>query len=173
MPLILLAAVANALESAKHSSHMSNGQLMGSIIISLVVALLFGWLLFFIFALTLEWSGYWIGGKADSNTLLKVIAYAHIPIIIGITISIVQLSLWGTTRFSYDSIILLDIPNRLLAIGLFSVEFILSLWTFVLCIIGIAKAQEFSYIRATVNFIMGICFMLLPLLIFLLLYTVL
>ncbi len=163
--LMILGGIAALLENTSSKDYGDKIPVYGVIIIAIIGGVFFGWIGFYIYSLLLSWTGKWLNGKADSDSLLLVIAYAQIPIAFGIIIYISQLLIFDTSEFSFDQIRNLETNLKLIAILLLGIEIILSAWSLVIGIIGISEVQKFTILKSIINLILPTLVVALPIII--------
>lgn len=163
--LVILAGIASALENISATDFGSRVSLFAVAGISILIGFMFGWLSFMIYSALVSLTGKWIGGDADYTSILRVIAYAQIPTLFIIMISLTQLFTLGSTEMTEELFFNLNKPMQVFAIGLFGSELLLSLWSFILSVVGISLLQNFSLLKAVFNLVLPILIITIPLLI--------
>ncbi|UOX33721.1 YIP1 family protein [Flavobacterium sediminilitoris] len=161
--LLVLAGISNAFDRASMRDLGDTKSLIYIIINCIFFGSLFGWITYSIYSSLLSWTGKWIGGKGNKNTILKVLAYASIPSIIGTLIVFLQIGIYGAEIFKSDGEVLSDniILNIVFYLSLF-LEFGFGLWTLFLYVIGISKAQQFSIWKAILNLFLSLFVIIIP-----------
>ncbi|MEW5677107.1 Yip1 family protein [Flavobacterium enshiense] len=171
-PLLIMAGIANSLDKAagKDVGDDSMG-LVGIILISVVAGGLFGWISYYIYAALLSWSGKWLDGKGNTDSIIRVIAYAMIPSILAIAFLIPQLLIQRSGIFqTEDATSSTGIILNIISYGCAIVQVVLGIWTMVLCIIGLSEVQKFSIGKAILNFFLPILFIVIPIIIIIFLF---
>lgn len=96
-----------------------------------------------------------------------------IPSVAALVFLIPQIAIYGIALFQEDGDITSgSFAENIIFYGALVVEFVLTIWTFVLSIIGVSVVQEFSIGSALLNLIMPVLVIGVPLLLlFLLMYS--
>jgi hypothetical protein len=76
---MLLAGISSAFNRAAIKSMGDEYSLLTVLAICIVLGGLLGWLSYYIYAVLMSWTGKWLNGKGDKDSLLRVISYAMIP----------------------------------------------------------------------------------------------
>lgn len=159
--LLVLSGIARSFDRASMKNmgdHLSIWAIIG---LSIVIGGLFGWITYYIYAALISWTGKWLDGKGDTQSILRILSYALLPSIVALIFLIPQIAIYGNEIFKSDG----DIYSS----GLFGnivfytsllFEVILSIWTIVLCVIGLSEVQKISIGKSILN-------LLLPIIIFL------
>jgi hypothetical protein len=149
--LLILAGIVNAFDRADISNIGKYDSIIVTIIASIVGGALFGWISFYIYSSLIRFTGKWINGKANTDSILRTLAYASIPSIAGLVLIIPKLLLRGS-----------DLYENVLTYGFSITESILGVWTLVLSVIGISEVQQFSIGRAVANLILAVLVVAVP-----------
>jgi hypothetical protein len=153
--LLILAGITRTLDRAATKNLGDNSSLIEVLGISIIVGGLIGWIIFYIYAALTSWTGKWLKGTADTNSLLRMISYAMIPFIANLIILISQIAIFGNGIFQSNT----DIYGvGLLSIIVFyftlSLEIVIGIWTLVIYTIGISEVQKFSIGKSIINMIL-------------------
>ena len=105
--LLVLAGIDSAFNRASSKSLGDNLSLTLVLLICIFLGGLLGWIGYYFYAALLSWTGKWLNGKGNTNTLLRMSAYASIPSSSALILLIPQLILFGDTLFKSD----IDIYN--------------------------------------------------------------
>lgn len=161
--LLVLAGISNAFSRSFNKSLGDDLSLTALLAVCIFLGGLFGWIGYYFYAALLSWTGKWLNGKGNTNTFLRMSAYASLPTIFVLILLIPQLILFGDTLFKSD----IDIYNN----GLFTVivyyiialfELIMGIWSIVFFIIGISEVQKFSIGKSILNLILPILIIIVP-----------
>ncbi|MFY7964902.1 MAG: YIP1 family protein [Chitinophagaceae bacterium] len=158
--LLILAGIANAFDRAERKNLLSGDSIVISIIGSIIGGALFGWISYYLYSSLIRFTGKWINGNADTDSILRVLAYASSPSIAGLVLIIPKLLLYNT-----------DLYENILTYGFSIVESILGIWTLVLYVVGISEVQQFSIGKAIINLILPALIIFIPLLLLIYLFT--
>ena len=168
-PLMILVGIVNAFERVSDKSIGDSFSLLYTFAICIIFGGLFGWVSYYFYAALMSWTGKALDGKANTSSILRVLAYASFPHILTLILLILSIVVYGHN--------LLTIDGELSGHGLISTIFILvflviqlalSLATVVLGVIGISEVQGFGIGKAILNFIIPILLLMIP---FLLIYV--
>ena len=169
--LLLLSGISRAFDQATTKNFGDRMSIWAILGICIIAGGLFGWLAYYIYAALISWTGKWLKGEGNTNSILRIISYAMIPSIIALVFLIPQISIYGNEMFKSDGDIVSAglISNILVYLSLF-LEFVLGIWTIVLCVIGISEVQKFSVGKSILNMLMPGLIILVPILLIVLLF---
>ncbi|HLA56093.1 MAG TPA: YIP1 family protein [Flavobacterium sp.] len=172
--LLMLSGIVRTFNNASIKNMGDLFSLWGVIGFCIVLGALFGWLTYYIYAALVGWTGKWIGGIASTQSILRVLAYAMFPSIVALLLLIPQILVYGNDLFKSDGNILTDniLVNLLFYFSLLA-EFGLSMWTIVLCVIGVSEVQRFSIGKAIANLLLPALLFVAVILILFLIYKAL
>lgn len=153
--LLILSGITKAFDKAIQKDMGDKLPLWGVISFSVIIGILFGWLVNYIYAATISWTGKWFKGNANTQSILRVIAYGSLPSILSLFLLFLQIIIYGNSIFQADGYLFIpgSIDNILYYIFL-SVETALVIWSFFLLILGISIAQNFSMLKAFFNLLL-------------------
>ena len=138
---------------------IDSDHVIGDVVMAVIFGGLFGWITTYVYASLISFTGRWLDGKAKTHRILRTLVYANIPFVCSISIHIIQLFLIKddvlNTSFSENE----QLVVHYIAIA---IKAILTLWTVVLYVIGIAEVQEFSIMSAILNLVAPILMILIP-----------
>ena len=161
--LLVLAGIANSIGNAVSRNIAFNLPPIGVIGVVVIGGGLMGLITFHIYAHMLKWSGSWVKGKGDFESILNMMAYAMIPSIVAMAILIPQILIYGGSvfqrGFDLESLGTVGITFYWLSNSL---EFVLGLWTVALFIIGLSEVQKISIGKSIVNAILPALFIVGP-----------
>lgn len=164
--LLILNGICNAFDRAVDRNlgdHLS----LGVIILGCVLlGGLLGWISLAIYAALLSWTGKWVGGQADSKSLLRVLAYGTIPSIVASIFLIPQIGIYGIALFQQDGDITGgSVLQNVVFWGAMFLEVVLAIWSFIITLIGVSEIQQISILKAFLNLLLPILIFVVPLLI--------
>lgn len=169
--LLILFGVQQALSKAE-SSFTDTRNPLPTILINVFLGAIFGWIGQYIYALFIRLTGDMLGGKADTRSILRVLAYASIPVVCSLILFIARYIILGDDIFISD-ITHLGLTAVILNYFFVAMQALLAIWTIVLCIAGISEIQKFSILRAIANLLMPVLVLLAFVLLLMLLSKVL
>ena len=167
--LLALAGISNAFDRAVNKDLGDKMSLWGIILLCIVVGGLLGWISYYIYAGLISWTGKWLKGEGDSSSILRILSYALIPIIVALIFLVPQIGIYGKEIFKSDGDITSAglIPN-VIFYGTMILEFVLAIWTIVLCVVAVAEVQKFSIAKSILNLILPVLVIGVPIIIIIL-----
>jgi hypothetical protein len=169
--LLIFAGIYNSLDKAI-SQHMGNHMpLWGVLGMSIVGGALFGWLSYYIYAALISWSGDWLKGKGDTDSILRIMSYALIPSLVSLAFLIPEIALYGNDLFNSDvqPFFFGWIDDKLI-LFLEAISVCLGTWSLILFVIGIAEVQKLSIWKSILNMALPILFIGIPIFIIVFLF---
>ncbi|WP_426091136.1 Yip1 family protein [Flavobacterium sp. DSR3-2] len=153
--LLFLAGMVRTFDRASMKNMGDNYSIWTIIAICVIFGGLFGWITYYIFSALISWTGSWMNGKGNTESILRVFAYAFFPSIFILILLIPQIAIYGNELFKSDNDLynLVSIESIVLYIMLF-IEFALGIWSLVLCVIGISEVQKLSIGKSILNLLL-------------------
>jgi hypothetical protein len=137
--------------------------LWGIILVCLFVGGLFGWITNYIYAALMSWTGKWLKGNANTNSIIRVLAHATIPSILSLPLLIPQIGIYGVELFkSNGDITSAHWMSNVIFYGSLSLNFVFGIYTIVLLVIGISEVQKFSIGYSILNLFLPILVLMVP-----------
>lgn len=170
--LLFLAGISSAFDRASSRNLGDNSSIVFVILSCIIGGGLFGWLGYYIYAALLSWTGRWIDGKGNTESIYRILTYSMIPSVLSLLLLIPQIVIYGNQIFQTEGY-LMDAGILANIIFYFSIilEVILGIFTIVFAVIGISVVQNFSIGKAILNLLMPLLMILIPLLfIFMIIY---
>tara|TARA_R110002051_G_scaffold324618_1_gene422721 strand:+ start:1434 stop:2090 length:657 start_codon:yes stop_codon:yes gene_type:complete len=163
--LLILAGIARAFDRASNKDMGDTYSLWTIIGICVVLGGSLGWIAFYIYAYLVSWTGKWLKANGDQKSILRVLAYAMIPIIVALLLVIPQIGIYGIEVFKSDGDITSAglVPN-IFFYGSMILELVLAIWTLVLCVVGISEVQKLSKGNAILNLLLPVLIIAVPIL---------
>lgn len=172
IPLLILAGISRAFDRAIDKDLGDDLSLIAIIFTCLITGGLFGWLSYYIYAALVSWTGKWLNANGDTSSILRVIAYAMIPVILSLVLLVVQIGIYGIELFKADGdIYSAGITANIIFYGSAVLELILVITALVFSVIGVSIVQQMHTVRAILNLLLPIIVILGPLLLLVLLFT--
>lgn len=168
--LLVLSGIARAFDRASVKNMGDTMPLWGIFGVCIIMGGLFGWISYYVYAALVSWTGKWLEGKGNTDSILRIISYAMIPSIAALVLLIPQITIYESEIFKSDGDITSAglIPNILVYSSMF-LEFVLGVWTIVFCVIGVSEVQKFSIGKSILNLLLPILLFGVPILLILLL----
>jgi hypothetical protein len=159
--LLVLGGVANAVYRTRQpAEHITLSPV--SFIFVIVFGGMFGWLLNYLYAVLLKWTGGWLNGKAQMDQFLTVLAWSLVPTICSLILLIPKLLFFEDGLFRLDLNDLVNVKT-ILYITIELVNLALSIWTVVILVKGIALIQNFKNAKALLNAVLPLLVIFIPL----------
>jgi hypothetical protein len=110
----------------------------------------------------ISWTGKWLKGRAGTVAITRVLAFSQLPAITLLCIQIPCVLLFGMELFTsnpylYNSETLGQVVTKTWLI----LSVIMSIWSFILGIIGLAELQNFSLWKSFLNYMIPILIIIL------------
>ena len=161
--LLILAGITKAFDRASTRNMGDDMPLIAVLALCVILGGLLGWISYYIYAALLSWTGKWLKGLGDTNSLLRMMSHAMIPSIVALILLIPQVAIFGNEIFQSE----MDIySSGLLSIIIFYVtlffELILGIWTLVIFVIGISEVQKISIGKSILNMILPGLIIIVP-----------
>lgn len=171
--LLFLAGMVRTFDRASTKNMGDNYSIWTIIAICVIFGGLFGWITYYIYSALVSWTGCWMNGKGDTQSILRVFAYAFFPSIFILILLIPQIAIYGNELFksNNDLYSLVSTQSYILYFILF-IEFALGIWSFVLCVIGISEVQQLSIGKSILNLLLPAILFVFIILVLVLLFQV-
>ena len=164
--LLFLAGVSGAFDRAANRNLGENASLLGLIVGCIILGGLLGWLSYYIYAALLNWTGKWLDGKGDTDSIYRVLAYAMIPSAISLIFLVPQIAVYGIDLFVKDGdLVNAGIVGNIVFWGSILLEIILGIFTIIFSVIGLSEVQKISVWKAILNLVLPLLIILGPIVI--------
>ena len=164
--LLFLAGVSGAFDRAANRNLGENASLLGLIVGCIILGGLLGWLSYYIYAALLNWTGKWLDGKGDTDSIYRVLAYAMIPSAISLVFLVPQIAVYGIDLFVKDGdLVNAGIVGNIVFWGSILLEIILGIFTIIFSVIGLSEVQKISVWKAILNLVLPLLIILGPIVI--------
>jgi hypothetical protein len=164
-PLLIAAGAVNGLEKGLERITSFDGYGIGILLGALIIGAGLGWISYFISAWFLYLFGSaFLGGNATAKDFRVVIAWANIPSIATIFLTLLMYLLYGLKINSYEP----DITEveAYVIMGLSFIAVGLVIWSFILNVIGTMYIQNFGVGKAIANILLPTIILLVIIFIF-------
>ncbi|MEN8123114.1 MAG: Yip1 family protein [Bacteroidota bacterium] len=163
--LLFLAGISRALDRASMKDMGDKMSLFVILGMSIVLGGLLGWISFYIYSALLNWTGKWLDAEGNTDAILRILAYAMLPSIVGLLFFIPPIAIYGNEMFKADGdIINAGLYSNIVVYGSIIIEAILSIWTIVLVVVGISEVQKLSIGKSILNILLPSFIILVPIL---------
>lgn len=140
--LLLLGGIARMLGRIDHAHPLPPN----AVVVAGVIGSLSGWIFFYFYAWGLRMAGKLLRGSADFATLETVVAWALVPLVVSIPLSLLLLD--ADTK-AY--VVAAGLPLRWLATLVMWGQFVLAVWSLIILVKGIRLVQGFSIGKSLLN----------------------
>lgn len=169
--LLSLAGIVRAFDRAIGKNMGDNFSLLGLITFCIIIGGLFGRITYYIYSALISWIGKWFEGTADTQSILRILAYSLFPSVFVLILLIPQIAIYGNGMFQSDyDTSNTGLINNIVYYGLLLCGVVLGIWSFVLSIIGISEVQKFSIWKALLNLLLPALFFISIILVIVLIF---
>jgi hypothetical protein len=171
--LLFFAGMVRTFDRASTKNMGDNYSIWTIIAICVIFGGFFGWITYYIYSALISWTGSWMNGKGNTQSVLRVFAYAFFPSIFILILLIPQIAIYGNELFKSDNDLysLASMESIVLYVILF-VEFALGIWSLILCVIGISEVQKLSIGKSILNLLLPAILFVFIILVLVLLFQV-
>lgn len=155
-----LAALSDALNRASSKGLGDTSPLPLILVMALVLSVIFGPLMLYLWSIILGWTGKWLGGRASREAIGVALAWSLVPIAWSLLLWIAGLLIFGTALFSHWAPSVAANPLLFLALELAKV--VLGCWALVLMLKSLGQVQGFSAWRALGATVLGVLILVVP-----------
>lgn len=153
--LLFLAGIVRSIDRASSKNMGDNYSIWAVIGLSVIAGGLFGWISYYIYSALISWSGKWMNGKGNTQSILRVLAYALFPSILSLIILVPHIAIYSNQLFkSEDDFYSAGVVDSIVYIGFLLIEVLLGTWSLVLCVIGISEVQQLSLGKSILNLLL-------------------
>ncbi len=164
--LLFLAGISRAFERATVKDLGDKMPLWGLLGFCIVFGGLLGWISYYLYAALLSWTGKWLDGKGDRTSILRILSYAKTPALVGLLFLIPQIGIYGIELFKAEGdITSAGLVSNIFFYGSMFLEFVLGIWSLVLCVIAVSEVQKFSIGKSILNLLLPVLIFVVPLII--------
>jgi hypothetical protein len=168
--ILCLAGMSSALNSYVTEEKIYSSSLYYVLPINLLLSGLLGWIFLYIYAALMSWTGSWLGGKGNTDTIYKTIAYASITSVLSIALNLILLFyLKFTTTYDGETIYFANDFGIYIYYALIGIVGLASIYSFVLLIIGISEVQKLPIGESILNIFLPALLFMIPIIIIILL----
>jgi hypothetical protein len=168
--LLVFAGISRGFDQAMSKSWGDDLPLWGIILIAVIAGGLVGWVSLWMYSDLISWTGKWLKGEGKTDSILRIISYAMIPSIVVLVLLIPQIGIYGNELFkSNGDFASAGYETAIFVAGTGILAFLLGIWSFVFCVIGVPEVQKFSIGKSILNVLLPILVILIPIMIIVLL----
>jgi len=160
--LLVFAGMLDAFDRAT-TQHMGNIMpVWGVLLLCICGGALFGWISYYIYAALLSWTGSWLKGEGNTDSILRVLAYALIPTVLSLIPLALKIAAYGNGVFTTEGLPGANWSDMIFQYGIGAVNLVLNVCTLVLYVVGISEVQKFSVWKAILNLLLPILIIGVP-----------
>lgn len=164
--LLILSGISKAFDRASLKNLGDKMSISAILMICIVGGGFFGWISIYIYAGLLRWTGEWLGGIGNSNSILRMLSYALLPSAIALILLVPQIGIYGNEIFkSEGDITSADWLSNVLVYGSMFLEVVLGLWTIIFCVVGTSEVQGLSIGKSILNLLLPVIVIGIPIVI--------
>lgn len=164
--ILFLAGVSGAFDRAAIKNMGENVSLLGIIAGCVLLGGFLGWLSYYIYAALLSWTGKWLDGKGNTDSIYRILAYAMFPSVVSLLFLVPQIAVYGIDLFRQDGdLVNAGVFGNIIFWGSLSLEIILGIFTLVFSVIGISEVQKISIGKSILNLLLPLLIIVGPILI--------
>jgi hypothetical protein len=149
---------------AQGSSLGQNYQLSTILLISLIGAVIIGYIGINIGSALLFITGKWIGGKASFKEVRASVAYSNVTNVVSIGIWLLLMTMFRQAVFLADFPYASSLGNfAVIMNGIFIVQLVVAIWSIVIFVASLSETQGFSVFKSIINTLLpiGVVFVLI------------
>ncbi len=158
--LLIVTGIISALQRKFDTGIVEQNMVISTVVMAIIFGGLLGWIGTYVYASLISFTGTWMDGKAKTHRILRTLVYANIPFACSIFIYAIQIYL---IRYDVLNISFTESEQDIIHYGFMALKVILTCWTFVLYVIGIAEVQQFTLLKSFINLLLPILLFLVPL----------
>ncbi len=163
--ILALAGMSSALNSYVSEDKIYSNSIYYVLPINIILSALLGWILIYIYAALVSWTGKWLGGKGNTDTIYKIIVYSSITSVFSIVLNLILLFyLKLTSTYDGETIYFENNFGIYIYYALLVIVGLVSIYSFVLFIIGNSEVQKFSIGDSILNALTPLLFIMIPIL---------
>ena len=168
--LLALGGISRAFDRASMRGMGDHSSLAMIVGMCIIVGGLFGWLSFYMYAGLLNWTGKWLNANGNTQSILRVLAYAMVPAVIALIYLIPQIGIYGIEVFKSDGdLTSAGVLSNIAVWGSMFFELVLGVWSIVLCVIGISEVQKLPIGKSILNLLLPVIVIVTPIILVVLL----
>jgi hypothetical protein len=161
--LIVVIGIVSAFDRAVSNSLGESSNLFTIVMGATIAGFIFGWLTLYLYSAAINWTGKWLKGEGDTNSILSAMTYGLIPYAFSIVFVFLQIVIFGKTIFKEEYA--LSFSSFFLEItfySLFIIKLIFVIWSMALVVIGISEVQKFGIGKSLLNLILAVLVIVVP-----------
>ncbi len=169
--LLILAGIVRAFDRASLKGMGDDLPLIAVLGFCIVLGGMLGWLSYYVYAALLSWTGKWLGGEADTWSILRMLAHAMIPYTITLFFLLAQVAYFGNEIFKSA----IDLSNggaasEIVFYGLVLIELTFAICSLIFIVIGLSEIQQINIGKAILNLFLPVLVIIVPIVLMILIY---
>lgn len=167
--LLFLGGVSSAFDRASSQNLGDTKSLLAIVAGCVILGGFFWWISYYIYAALLSWTGKWLDGKGDTDSIYRIIAYAMIPSVAALFFLVPETAVYGVDIFRENGdLVNSGIVGNIVFWSSELLKFILGIFTLVFLVVGISEVQKISVGKAILNLLLPLLLFIIPVLLVLL-----
>ncbi len=135
------------------------GHLSMIILLSVILAPIWGYIMFSVGSFFVSFTGKWIGGHGNYKQIRSSMAWSNVPMIVNVICWFLLITIFGSDLFKdFPGGYLLSGGEFWLLFSLLIIQLTVGIWSIILYIISLSEVQMFSIIKSIVNLIIAFIF---------------
>ena len=172
--LLILSGISRSFDQASLKNLGDSMSLWEILAISIIGGGLLGWISFYIYASLISWTGKWLNGQGNTNSIFRMLAFSMLPSIIALVLLIPQILIYGIEIFkSEGNLIDADWLSNVFFYSSMLLQFLFGITTLIFCVIGTSEVQKLSIWKSILNLLLPVFVIIVPLTILALLFRAL
>ena len=172
--LLILSGISRSFDQASLKNLGDSMSLWEILAISIIGGGLLGWISFYIYASLISWTGKWLDGQGNTNSIFRMLAFSMLPSIIALVLLIPQILIYGIEIFkSEGNLIDADWLSNVFFYSSMLLQFLFGITTLIFCVIGTSEVQKLSIWKSILNLLLPVFVIIVPLIILALLFRAL
>jgi hypothetical protein len=164
--LLVLAGVAKALERASSNYYGDTKEIWEIVVTCVVVGGIFGWITYYLFAGIISWTGKWMEGEGNTESILRIMSFAMLPSIMALLILLIKVVIYGDDVFRSPEETGTGLLMSLWSYFFDFIHVLLAFWSIFLFVIGISEVQKLSIGKSILNLLIASLVLILPIVLF-------
>jgi hypothetical protein len=153
--LLTLSGIVKSFDKAISKNAGDNLSIWTIVIFGIISGIVFGWIINYIYAFSISWTGKWFNATGDTQSILRVIAYSSLPAIASLFFLFLRILIYGNAIFQSSFFDLYNgLFDTIIYWSFYFIDVVLIIWTVVLLVIGTSVVQKISTGKAILNLIL-------------------
>lgn len=155
--LIFLASIVSVLNTFMRKHYADKYSTALSFIGMILLGIFFSFFIVNLYAAMISWTGKWLKGRAGTVAITRVLAFSQLPTITLLFIQIPCVLLFGMELFTTDPYLYnSEVLGQVVTMSWLILSVIMSVWSFILSLTGLAELQNFSLWKSFLNYMIPV-----------------